>query len=288
MTKLDRLFLPPEEEDTLYHYTSAQGLLGILRDRRIWASKIQYLNDSQELRLALELAREILEGQRSGDAQDWGVDEMLDQLKGIESINVCVVSFTTARDQLSQWRAYGGSHGYALGFRPASLTRAEWLRFQLMRCEYCAEEQKAIVEDLVKGRLRLERRVSAGEQVDAARRKHQFIDPLDSIGESILKIAPALKHESFREEQEWRLVSRPISASCLKFRPGSSTLVPYCECQLSGEDPEGAKVEAVLEEIVVGPCPDMDQAVSAVQQLLYSRSLKDCRVSRSSIPYRTW
>lgn len=283
------MFLLPKEEETLYHYTSAQGLLGILKDRRIWASKIQYLNDSQELRLALEIAREILEGKRSGGAESRDVDVMLDELKAIENINVCVASFTTARDQLSQWRAYGGSHGYALGFRPASLIQAEWLQFQLMRCEYGAEEQKAIVKDLVEGRLRLERERSAGRQDDAARpNEPRFIDPFESIGESILKIAPALKHESFREEKEWRLVSRPISASFLKFRPGSSTLVPYYECQLSGKDLAGAKVEAVLEEIVVGPTPNMDQAVSAVEQLLHNGSFKGCRVSRSSIPYRTW
>jgi hypothetical protein len=32
----------------LYHYTSQDGLLGILDSKSIWASKVQYLNDEQE------------------------------------------------------------------------------------------------------------------------------------------------------------------------------------------------------------------------------------------------
>ncbi len=39
----------------IYHYTSQEGLIGILRDRVLWATKIQYLSDSAEFSYAYGL-----------------------------------------------------------------------------------------------------------------------------------------------------------------------------------------------------------------------------------------
>jgi hypothetical protein len=54
----DRLLkrIPP---DILYHYTSAAGLCGIIQSVSIWASKIQHLNDSTELLLALKICETL-------------------------------------------------------------------------------------------------------------------------------------------------------------------------------------------------------------------------------------
>lgn len=38
----------PKEPELLYHYTTQEGLLGILKDRCIWATHIRYLNDTSE------------------------------------------------------------------------------------------------------------------------------------------------------------------------------------------------------------------------------------------------
>ena len=38
---------PPE---VLYHYTTLQGLMGIVKSNRIWASNAHYLNDVNEIR----------------------------------------------------------------------------------------------------------------------------------------------------------------------------------------------------------------------------------------------
>jgi hypothetical protein len=46
--------------EILYHYTSQFGLIGMLNDKTIRASKIHYLNDSKEFALALKLARNEL------------------------------------------------------------------------------------------------------------------------------------------------------------------------------------------------------------------------------------
>ncbi len=49
-----------KKQTYLYHYTSAEGLKGILEDRRIWASDIFYLNDWTELFLGRDAMIEHL------------------------------------------------------------------------------------------------------------------------------------------------------------------------------------------------------------------------------------
>ena len=98
----------------LYHYTTQQGLLGIISDKEIWASHTQYLNDVREFRHALDLVKEEISAMKSEAATNelsrkclTAMEESV--LSGLESINVCVCSFSERGDVLSQWRAYGGA-----------------------------------------------------------------------------------------------------------------------------------------------------------------------------------
>ncbi len=50
-----------EDGTILYHFTNQQGLLGIVENKEIWATQIQYLNDTSEYRYTLELAQRELE-----------------------------------------------------------------------------------------------------------------------------------------------------------------------------------------------------------------------------------
>src|SRR5438876_12190342 len=44
----------------LYHYTSQDGLLGIVKSRSLWATNISHLNDSTEFELSLGLIQKSL------------------------------------------------------------------------------------------------------------------------------------------------------------------------------------------------------------------------------------
>ena len=48
---------PPEH---LYHYTSIDGLEGILSKRSFWASQIHFLNDIQEFKYSFDIFEKIL------------------------------------------------------------------------------------------------------------------------------------------------------------------------------------------------------------------------------------
>lgn len=109
--------------DVLFHYTGADGLLGMLTSGSLWASNALYLNDSSELSYIRGVASEVIESNAAGldhpiaNAVMEGVVakaifEALDT-----AIDIFVVCLCEESDVLSQWREYGaGGAGYAVGF----------------------------------------------------------------------------------------------------------------------------------------------------------------------------
>src|SRR5882724_8885709 len=53
----------------LYHYTNAQGLLGMLESKRIWATNSRFMNDPTEIGYAIRLVREVMESVLKEDAR---------------------------------------------------------------------------------------------------------------------------------------------------------------------------------------------------------------------------
>src|SRR3974390_2152835 len=47
-----------ESDKILFHYTSLEGLIGIIEKRSIWATSILYLNDASEMIYSIGLFRE--------------------------------------------------------------------------------------------------------------------------------------------------------------------------------------------------------------------------------------
>ena len=68
----------------------------------------------------------------------------------------------------------------------------------------------------------------------------------------VVSMAPTLKHPSFVEEDEWRLISGPIPRKHpqLKFRAGKSMLPPYFEL-----NPADTSEAVPVARLVIGPTP---------------------------------
>jgi hypothetical protein len=47
--------------DVLHHYTSSEGLLGIIQAHELWATNVLYLNDASELSDAARILQDELE-----------------------------------------------------------------------------------------------------------------------------------------------------------------------------------------------------------------------------------
>src|SRR6266852_6784167 len=147
--------LSREPDKPLYHYTTQKGLLGIIKNRQIWATHTQYLNDRRQFVHAVDLVREeikrLLNEAPHKSAREYALANMRAAVsRSPQDINICVCSFSEERDSLSQWRAYGGSSGFAVGFSRqvlrAATERQEWF---LAPCIYDPAIQRNLVRALI-------------------------------------------------------------------------------------------------------------------------------------------
>jgi hypothetical protein len=101
----------------------------------------------------------------------------------------------------------------------------------------------------------------------------------------LMRVAPTMKHNSFEEEQEWRLVlHRGFSlVPEVNYRSGKSLLVPYVDFKLSLK-----KSEDVISDVIVGPSPHMSLSVRSAREFLEQNRFSSAIVEGSSIPFRNW
>jgi hypothetical protein len=107
----------------LYHYTSRDGLSGIIAAQKIWFTDYRHLNDDTEIEFGIAAAKAVLAevGARGpkvslfcGMTADLLTTGNLDDRFGFY-----VASFSRKRDHLHQWKNYAQcGEGCAIGFGP--------------------------------------------------------------------------------------------------------------------------------------------------------------------------
>lgn len=272
----------------LVHYTSAAGLQGILNSKSLWATHIRFLNDSKEFVHAVELALAHLSTiqQRQSDA---GLDALCKalhvRLEGMPG-NTWIISFSEARDTLSQWRAYGGEGGYSIEFDAASLSQlASKQHFAFVRCEYDRSRQVDLIRDLIESSINAfpqYRPPPPNEDSDLETRARFFASSW--FFPKMLRLGSSMKHPAFSEEQEWRLVGGLYKTNTIaSVRAQGPLLVPYVNFEL-GE--ANGTIDAV-KSIQIGPNSySQELADMGVYCLLRAAKLTPIRTTRSLTPYR--
>jgi hypothetical protein len=282
-------------ENLLFHYTNADGAIGIFTNECLWATDIRFLNDSEEFLHGCKLAKEIIaelkrEGSHFSSINDFytTLEVVVGNLNSAVDIasTAYVVSFSCEGDMLNQWRTYGGDSGYALGWNINVLHEIARLRgVRLAKCIYYAAEQRRFVKRIIRKIAWRSRNIDEGIWT---RCSQEFI-----VRYILQKIMPRLKHSAFHEEREWRIVI-PYSSS-VKFRSGRLGITPYSEFSLKRESPEKNKVINVFADpirkynpsrIYVGPSENQIPAKIGIEQLLNVCENEVSSIELSKLPYR--
>jgi hypothetical protein len=230
-----------EPKELLYHYTTPEGLLGIIGNGSIRATHVRYLNDRTELKNALspEFEDQILNNIfPSLDEERKKSLRKLRQNK--KTPEVFVASFTDDAsaqvegetrpgDRLSQWRAYSNpTGGFSLGF-DSKLIMGGWklsglkgtLANLLLRCKYNTEEKRKAAERLgiwgfgilsqVPDSHMIHFRKESGREPNSAERelieKYSETSALATVdAKYFIEEAARFKDMAFSEEREWRIV----------------------------------------------------------------------------------
>ncbi len=273
-------------EETLYHYTSFSGLLGIVNSKALWASDIRYMNDSAEMRHTAELiGAEIAVRRASGHPNPNLLNQFLDWVfhRFTNGHMLFAASFRSNGNLLSQWRGYSSmGKGVSIGFNAKHLLACANLQsFQVGRCIYSTSEQEKLIRQVLD-----EVEILTNRRKESGHDSESYYDIFEMIESDLLRIAAILKHPSFQEEEEWRIVSPVLTEyvnSPVLFREGTSMLVPYVEFGLRVEQ----NSQMPVEHIFLGPTTNVELSMNSLTMFLSKKGIKPKNgISYCQIPYR--
>lgn len=287
-------------DGVIYHYTSAEGLRGIIENSEIWLTNTAFVNDTTECR--------ALQEEVSLFTDDNFINENVRDCwkhclrSSDNSYNNYIASFSKTRASLDQYRAYGN---FCLGFDANNLVSPN---SNLYQCVYKKEEIKEWI---------LEK-----EKVKEWEGKNLSNELKQGAAFSLISAASRkYKNDSFSNEEEIRLIS--VSNHTWGNFPYNSTMfsdeppihyrnhltykmpIPYVKYFI-GSNKEIIWNETYREskerklnyekntkrnllpitEILIGPMLHQKEAEIACKILLRDMGYKDVKVDALDIPYR--
>jgi hypothetical protein len=276
----------------LWHYTNADGLIGILKSGKIWTTQVTCLNDILEQRLFGDLVHEAVKERRKQNTDPImeplfrAADELLAN-RDFTIDSQFVACFSETEDDLGQWRGYGGGEcGYALAFRSQGIIDALKCRGSgsLLPMGYAGDIHSFVVTDVMRC-AEIYYRSGLARSLPAEQWAREFVA---AFGNALNYIAALVKHPKFLSEAERRISMnlRPGEYDQLEFRQKRTLLARHLPVDLASET-DGVR-RLPITRICVGPGPSLGQKATriAVADLLLQCGYQNIPVELSCVPYR--
>lgn len=260
----------------LYYYTKVETMRYILKDANIYATNLQYMNDSEEYANGLKELGEIIN--KSQNRELITKQQLFDELK--REATSYSISFSAARDLLSQWSMYAGESGVSIKMRfngnekyqafvvddkitDKKSEKREYLTNQPIRPQkvyYCTKEAMTLQEyEKVK------------EEVWGTIKNTTSKQMLNDVQNMVFiwkEMAPYVKRAEFRAEAEYRLVfdwTQLLHRFRIDYRNDKNVLKPYLDIKCEGGWP--------IWEIIVGPGFNQDVVYKSILHFLNHQEL---------------
>jgi len=264
-------------DKTLYHYTNASGLCGILSGK-LWTSSFRYMNDAKELENAFDLISELYPPEKTGLAplpdSSFAAHVQKTKWHRRDFDFLFLICFSEDGDQLNQWRAYARPHsGYSIGFSRKFL-KSMHESAVLTRCIYSKDYQRKAVKKILDKHIPTLRSKYAKHGL-----AREYLDQVEKTTNDMLPLATKLKYHKFSDEQEWRVVIDTNEK--IKYRSSGNTVIPYLELTI---DPK----KQPIREIKVGPGPHKGRSEGSLNQMVSTFGFKDVRITVSDVPLINW
>lgn len=271
--------------ETLYHYTDAAGLFGMLSGGAIWLTEARYLNDKTENIAFLEVAKSMLYKKSNSSSDD--IEKSLcakipSYLSVKSNVRTFIFSLSSQMDDLSQWRGYAHEgKGFTIGFSGESLCDCAISESMmgLAKVDYDRSGQNKITEIALRDFIKdLKKEIAKNNLTN-----DELIDDAALTFDLMLEdVAARHKHDSFIGENEWRIVRRLHKDNKeISVRSSGLRLVIYLPVTLSDSSTGLLPVKS----IGIGPGLDQDDQQLAVETLCKGYGY-DIEVYRANSPYR--
>lgn len=295
---------------SVWHYTSLRSFESIIRTKKIRATNISFLNDSQEYHLYKQMVLDtIIEFKVKAKGRiATEIDEFVRLYPQHPSTTFpqhFVACFSEAEESSAQWIAYGGGEGgVAIQFDVARMT-AQMHRpgFSFFPVIYSATAQKKVlypifewaIQELSKLELEYNNKLNDSDYGYWFGAFHYALDSL----------APYFKDQAFCDEREWRFVCRDQKLSDVEFVARESFFSYYTDIDLS-EEVKNSKTDEELKRlaiynkdkfsapsevlpitgVVVGPGRMASETRQAIELFLIKNGYAGVPVTLSRVPYR--
>jgi hypothetical protein len=300
----DNYFDFSKEDSFLTHYTSFNGLEGILKSKSLWFTYYKYLNDESEGKIIYEVLDSVLD-----ECETIDNDEFKENIKEVIPANsnesplrrflngkkdtkvqddkrVFLCSFSKNDDCLPMWNYYTknkDSKGFNLVFRRNDLIKQingnQDITFdecKVFKVIYNSNEQKEIISELLIKYYKL-------WQVCIKKEEKSFV--IECFQRFLDEIRFLFKHEAFQHEEEIRILltisnenyMKAIKNKKAKARENNGLWIPYLEISCISED--------TIECIRISPTEKSKLVEQSLHELLLVNEIST-RVFSSSIPLR--
>lgn len=242
----------------LYYYTTTETMKYILSGGNVFATNMKYMNDSEEYINGLREVRDYLLSVRRKnndliDAAKLRLTKEVYEKRKEDEVNSFSISFTTARDLLSQWSMYAKESGVSLKmeFEDRDYEFMAYNTKDKKEVNYSMRPQE--VYYFTKSVLSKNQYQRIGNKI-IGKMQEQYEqqgmqDYNDNVEKLWLWITPFVKRADFGAEEEYRLVfdfNNVINFTPrVDFRVDKNVIKPYLDISLKDGWP--------ITEIIVGP-----------------------------------
>lgn len=283
-----KIYANQEIPGSLFHYTSAAGLIGIVTSHTVWFSDAIFMNDGSEATYGLSVFATVLDqfmadkSEAERNAGEALKDQVQDALRYFQPLIFCM---SARNNLLNQWRDYGRDVvPYCIEF-----DSAQFERWQERECNFPIFVTKVVYDEAEQRSLTLEliEAIYARAKDLLGEREHfpdeELLPLLNGASVEIVFLIGRFKNPAFEAEEEWRAISYRSDVEDKvkrKYRVSSLGAVPYYEWY-STQDRKNLPIKSVT----VGPSPYAKVSDLALKQLLLDHGY-DSTTHYSLIPIR--
>ncbi|MBR3674103.1 MAG: DUF2971 domain-containing protein [Clostridia bacterium] len=273
--------IPKINNNSIYHYTSPEAFINIIKNKKLWFTNIRFLNDKMEFCCGLEVMLNCIKQIDKNIS-----DEKLSNIKNdiIKSGNSYVACFSKDRDNLGLWNYYTrnmNNYGYNICFNLNNLIKCiiknkNLIGFHVIFGEilYNLEEYKVHINNLING-----------SKSPLKCNIYQY----DSIYNKFINFSmnelPFIKHESYSSESEIRILlecdKKHLDKEKLLFRNNNGIITPYIEVDIDINAIKGVTLSPGIKD---------DIAIEGIKKLLTKNDIKleqlTMGIKQSKIPLR--
>jgi hypothetical protein len=272
----------------LGHYTSQKGFLGMASEEKLWATNIKFLNDEQEFQHAIKLIHDIIpkasitESSTNYNAYKKYIESLRGTLESLDSFkteSIYTFSVSEELDLLSQWRGYcPDNNGYCITLDIEGVfndIKKIHPNSYLVKCVYEQGQKEIELKKILNEHWQKYCELTSNQERTTI---------VENLAAEIALLASHLKHSSFSEENEWRIIIilGDAAAEDIKFRDGRTSLIPYLELPLKWQH---------INEVKIGPTSNKllsKKAMSLFLERKVGNIFTMPNISHSETPYRQW